>query len=373
LLSSTDVFVIGGGPAGLAAAIAARQLGFQVAVADGREPPIDKPCGEGLLPDSLVALERLGIRVPQAEAHPFGGIRFLSSTLSADAAFPRDSSGLAIRRTSLHRVMTERAVQMGVDLLWKTTVTGISSEGVHLKNQSEHKLVRARWIVGADGSSSRVRRWARLDAGSRPRFRYAFRRHYRVAPWADRMEVYWGRRCQGYATAVSSEQVCVALASHDPQLRLEEGLRSLPRLSERLRGAEAVSTEKGAITGNRRLQHVWRNNVALLGDASGGVDAITGEGLGLAFKQAVALAQSFVSGNLSTYQAEHRKLSLRPSMMAQLMLTLDGRPRLQQRTLQVFRRRPDIFQRLLELHLGGLSPLDLALDGLSLGWGLLTA
>src|SRR6267378_2491580 len=44
----TEILVIGGGPAGLAAAIAARKKGFEVTVADGAKPPIDKACGEGL-------------------------------------------------------------------------------------------------------------------------------------------------------------------------------------------------------------------------------------------------------------------------------------------------------------------------------------
>ncbi|MGB8062426.1 MAG: FAD-binding protein, partial [Candidatus Sulfotelmatobacter sp.] len=51
MLTSTDVFVIGGGPAGLAAAIAARKCGLRVIVADAAQPPIDKACGEGLMPD----------------------------------------------------------------------------------------------------------------------------------------------------------------------------------------------------------------------------------------------------------------------------------------------------------------------------------
>ena len=368
-LDSTDVFVIGGGPAGLAAAIAARQQGLRVAVADGAQPPIDKACGEGLLPDGLAALERLGVRVPFGDAHAFRGIRFAGAELSADAPFPDGGCGLALRRTVLHRLMVERAAELGVELRWRTPVTGISSAGVHLGNH----VVRARWIVGADGANSRVRRWAGLSAGSRPHLRYAFRRHFRIAPWTDHMEVYWGTRCQGYTTAVSREQVCVALASHDPNLRLEEGLRTLPRLNERLQGAEVVSAERGALTGNRRFRRVWRGNVALIGDASGTVDAITGEGLGLAFSQAVVLAGCLQSGDLAGYQAEHRRLAIRPLWMARLMLTLDGRPQLQGRTLQVFQKRPEIFRRLLSLHVGALSPLHLALDGLTLGWGLLTA
>lgn len=368
MLSSTDVFVIGGGPAGLAAAIAACQCGLRVVVADGMHPPIDKACGEGLMPDGLAALKQLGLQLPVAEAYPFRGIRFLSHTRSADAVFPNGGRGLAVRRTILHRLMSESAAQVGADLLWGTPVRGISAEGVYVGKS----FVRARWIVGADGSNSRVRRWARLEACHRPQLRYAFRRHYRLAPWTDHMEVHWGQHCQGYATAVSGNQVCVALASHNPNLRLEEGLRDLPWLRKRLDGAEAVTTERGSITGNRRLKRVWRGNVALIGDAAGTVDAITGEGLGLAFSQAVALARCMESGNLTPYQAEHRRMALRPLLMARLMLTLDGRPRLQNRTLRAFQKHPRVFRRLLALHVGALPPRRLVWDGLTLGWGLLT-
>ncbi len=368
-MNSTDVFVIGGGPAGLAMAIAARQRGLRVMVADGMRPPIDKACGEGLMPDGLAALERLGLQLPFSEAHPFRGIRFLSRHLKADALFPNGDRGLAARRTVLHRIMSERAAQVGAELLWGAPVNGITEDAVRVGSE----VIAARWIIGADGSNSRVRRWAGLDAGYRPRLRFAFRRHYRVAPWTDHMEVHWGERCQGYATAVSDEFVCVAMASHDANFRLEDGLKELPWLSERLRGAEALTTERGAVTGNRRLKRVWRGNVALIGDAAGTVDAITGEGLGLAFSQAVALAECIEMGDLAPYQRIHDRLMLRPLLMARLMLALDGRPRLQHRTLRTFQKRPEVFQRLLALHVGALPPQELVWDGLTLGWGVLTA
>jgi menaquinone-9 beta-reductase len=367
LPDATDIFVVGGGPAGLAAAIAARQRGFRVVVADGAHPPIDKACGEGFLPDGMAALDRLGIQIPAEQTWVFRGIRFWSGERHADARFPEPSYGLAIRRTALHRVMVEHAQRLGVEFLWGTAVTGICEEGVRLGTV----FARSRWIIGADGANSRVRRWAGLDR-SRPRMRYAFRQHFRVTPWTDFMEVYWSETCQGYTAGVGREQVCVAVASDDPKLRLEEGLKSLPVLRARLQGAEVISTERGALTGNRQFARLWKGNVALIGDASGTVDAITGEGIGLAFSQAMVLANILRSGDLRAYEREHRRLAFRPKWMARLMLTMDRRPKLQRSTLRMLERHPEIFQKLVEFHVGILPPAQLVRHGLTLGWELLT-
>ena len=85
---ATGVLVIGGGPAGLAAAIAARRRGFSVTVADGAKPPIDKACGEGHLPGTLAALRELGINIEAGDGQIFRHIRFIDGRTAATAEFP---------------------------------------------------------------------------------------------------------------------------------------------------------------------------------------------------------------------------------------------------------------------------------------------
>ena len=124
--SDFDVFVIGGGPAGLAAAIAAAQRGLRVAVADAWGPGIDKACGEGLMPDSVEALGALGVTIPPEAGHPFPGLRFLGSGVAVDARFP-SGTGLGVRRTVLHDLLSVEAARSGVEMLWKTRVVGLKA------------------------------------------------------------------------------------------------------------------------------------------------------------------------------------------------------------------------------------------------------
>lgn len=368
MMKSTDVFVIGGGPAGLATAIAARQLGLDVVVADGTTPPIDKPCGEGLMPDGRAALEQLGITVPPEIGYSFRGIRFVSNGLRVDASFP-NGEGQGVRRTILHSRMVARAEACGVSLLWRTPVSGLHPEGVAI---GEH-IVRARWLVGADGGQSLVRNWAGLDRYGYDRTRFAFRRHYRTSPWSDCMELHWGAGCQVYVTPIAPDEICVALISGNPHLRLDEALIAFPELVSRLRDAESSTLERGAISSTRKLKRVYQGQVALVGDASGTVDAITGEGLCLSFRQAAVLAECFAAGNLARYQQLHRAMTRRPVLMARLMLTLDWNTSLRQRVMRALTSNPKLFNRMLAMHVGTLSPVDFAANMASLGWRVLGA
>jgi flavin-dependent dehydrogenase len=336
-LKRTDVFIVGGGPAGLAAAIALRRKGCNVTVADGIVPPADKACGEGLMPDGLAALGDLGVAIGAADSFPFVGIRFLDRGTAVAASFP-SGCGRGVRRTTLHRVLIEQAEMAGVNLLW----------GAHV----DFDALQCGWIVGADGESSLLRKWAGLNARLHDRSRFGFRRHYRIDPWTDHMELYWGRQCQIYVTPVTPDSVCVAAISPDSQFRLEDALREFPELAQRLDPSAMIGSERGAVTSSRRLKSVHRDRIALIGDASGSVDAITGEGLCLAFRQAAALADAIEAGDLADYQRRHRQIARRPEWMARLLLTLGEHSVVRRMAMRAMAAQPGIFAKMLAVHVG---------------------
>jgi flavin-dependent dehydrogenase len=336
LALQSDVLVIGGGPAGLAAAIAARLKGFDVTVIDTARPPIDKACGEGVLPDGVEALRRLGVSLTSEDGFPFRGIRFVDKGGSLEAPF-QGGIGLALRRTRLHAILTSRASELGIRLLWGTRATDTCS------------YPSRQWIVGADGMNSAVRRDAGLDASTSHRMRFGFRRHYRLPPWTHFVEVHWGARCQIYVTPVSPEEIGIALLTRDSHVRLDDALQQFPELQTRLRSAKIASAARGGVTVSRHLSSVIRDRTALIGDASGSVDAITGDGLSLAFRQAIALSEALWSGDIASYQAEHRRLSRPPALIGSLLLQLDRFPLLRRSVFGLLALEPAILAKLLAI------------------------
>lgn len=321
------------------------------------------------MPNGVAALNGLGIWPLRGDARPFHGIRFVAQGSSAEARF-HGVAGLGIRRTTLHRLLVARAGALGVRFLWGTRARGMTSEGVVF----DTGVVASRWIVGADGERSQMRRWAGLDGRGSRLQRFGFRRHVRVAPWTDIVEVYWGRGAQAFVTPVGHSEVCIAMLSRDPHLRFDHLLLVCPELARHVAGAPVTTPERGSTSASRRLRAVTCGRVALIGEASGSVDAVTGEGLSMIFQDALALGDALAVGDLARYEVAHRRVGRLPGAMARLLLAMDRSPWLCRRGVRALAAEPSLFTRLLALHAEASRSPEAAVQCFCvLGWRLLTA
>jgi flavin-dependent dehydrogenase len=289
-----DLLIVGGGPGGLATALHARRQGLSVIVAEPREAPIDKACGEGLMPGGLAELTSLGIDPPGL---PFRGIAYLSEHRRAEARF-RGGPGRGVRRTTLHAALAARAKEQDTEWI-STRITSVNQDAAGVTAAG----VRAKWLVAADGLHSTVRRTVGINAvAGKPR-RYGVRWHFSVPAWSEFVEVHWSPWGEAYVTPVEPDLVGVAVLSpHRPDLAW------FPRLAQRLQDASC-----GRARGCGPLRQVVSRRVAgrvlLVGDAAGYEDALTGEGISLAVKQAGAAVTAIIDEDPSSYEAAWRRIT----------------------------------------------------------------
>jgi len=331
-----DVLVAGGGPVGLAAAVLATRYGLRACVVEPRPAPLDKACGEGLMPSAVRALGALGV---QPGGRPFRGIAYVDAKGGRSAqAYFRHGPGLGVRRTELHGALADRAERAGVERLAarvgevRQDVLGVEAAGV-----------RARWLIAADGLHSPVR--AQLGLGRPPRsaHRWGLRRHYAVQPWSDLVEVHWADDAEAYVTPVGDHLVGVAVLTAVRGRRYEDWAASFPALGERLAGAAAVTSALGAGPLEQNVGRRVAGRVLLVGDAAGYVDALTGEGLALGMAQAAAAVACITRGRPTDYEGEWRRVSRRYRYITRGVLAAAGRPWLRPAVVPAAAALPGVF------------------------------
>ena len=352
-----DLLIAGAGPVGLAVAIEARLRGLDAVVVERRLPPLDKACGEGLMPIGVAQLAALGVAIDPARCASFAGIRFVDAHATAEGRFA-DGLGMGVRRTVLSDALLARAREVGVELRFGESVTSWSARGdAGVVVTTSRGSGEARLLVGADGLHSSIRRMAGLEGAQRGRVRNGMRRHFRVAPAAPFVEVHWSVGAEAYVTPVGRDEIGVALLWSGEPARYDALLARFPNLAARLAGAEPTSRIEGASRLRRPVLRRHAPGVALVGDAAGYLDPLTGEGLTLGFRCARALVDTVARGApLADYERAYHSLARSYYQMTGVLLAVAARPWLRRRVVRALARRPDLFDHLLAIN-AGQSPL----------------
>ena len=356
-----DVAVVGGGPAGLAVAITTTTRGLNTVVLERGTVPADKACGEGLMPSGLAALERLGALplLDRRETSPFVGIRYVQEDGTTAEGLLPGPGGLGVRRVALASALVARARAVGVELRERTQVLAHHRTGDGVTLDTAEGPVEARMLVAADGLGSPLRRAEGLDVESTGPRRFGLRRHFQVEPWTPYVEVHFADGVEAYVTPAGARRVGLAFLWEDGVVEGRVGFEPLlarfPRLAERLAGVEPDSQVRGAGPLARVARARVADRFALVGDAAGYVDALTGEGLSLAFACAEslgtllpdALAKGATRDALLPYEECFQRVFRKYAWTTRALLMLARRPRLRRPVVRLLGRTPWLFERIL--------------------------
>lgn len=340
----TDLLIAGAGPAGLLTALHARAAGLGVLMIDPRTGPIDKACGEGLMPGAMRSLAALGLDLDRdLPGREFRGIRYLDGDSHAEAYF-RSGPGRGVRRDvlqgALARLAAEQGVQRVVGRIGDVRQSG-TAVTVTLHTAAGESAVTGSHLVAADGLHSPIRQRLGLQLPAAGSPRWGLRRHVSVAPWTDLVEVYWSTDAEVYVTPVGDHQVSVAVLS-GRRTSFAEHLAGFPALADRLAGAPADDV-RGAGPLRQRVRARVSGRVLLVGDAAGYVDALTGEGIDIAARASEHLVRCVVAGRPGDYEHAWQQVTRRYRWITGSLLAARRREPVRRRLVGAAARLPRVF------------------------------
>jgi len=333
-----DLLVAGGGPAGLATAIHAVRAGLEVVVVERRQGPVDKACGEGLMPHALRQLRGLGADPP---GMPFHGITYLAGSRRVTGGF-RSGPGRGVRRTSLHASLLDAAKAAGVRIE-QGEVGPLSQDATSVRCGG----FRARYLAAADGLHSPIRAALGLAQPAGGPRRWGIRRHFAMKPWTDCVQVYWSGYAEAYVTPVAEDCVGVAiLTTH--RGGFSEQFEAFPALKAQV-DSHAHGPDRAAGPLRQKVRSRTAGRVLLVGDAAGYVDALTGEGLGISFRAAELLVNCIAAGRVDDYDRQWRRMSRRYRLLTSGLLHASSLPPLRSQIVPAANVFPGVFTSVVNL------------------------
>ncbi|MEY2449712.1 MAG: menaquinone-9 beta-reductase [Acidimicrobiaceae bacterium] len=166
---TTEVLVVGGGPAGAATGYWLARAGHAVTVLERKSYPREKTCGDGLTPRAVHQLDEMGLGEGLKQFHRYDGLRAVAHGITLELQWPEHpiypSYGYVVRRRDLDEMVAEHAVaagatiRQGCEAIAPVIDDGLV-RGAVVKNKAtgETEEVRARYLVVADGANSRFGR-----------------------------------------------------------------------------------------------------------------------------------------------------------------------------------------------------------------------
>jgi geranylgeranyl reductase family protein len=325
-----DVLVVGAGPAGSTAAYRLAAQGARVLLADKATFPRDKPCGGGL---TMRAVRQLPFSVEPVVEDRTMRVRFgLDFTRRVERTVD-EPLVLMTQRKRLDAFLVEQAAAAGAEVRDGVKVSGLELEADGVRAQVDGSSVTAAHALLADGANGVSARAVGLDDG----------REHGVALEANvpygvvREEEYRGLLCLELANVPGGYGWVFPKADH-VNVGVGGWEREGPRLREHLarfcREYDIPESSLENVRGYRLpLVHprarLAKGRVALLGDAAGLVDPLSGDGMYEAFLSAKLAAEAVLAGDLESYDRELRRaLSSQLAAAWGAKVALDRFPRL---------------------------------------------
>jgi flavin-dependent dehydrogenase len=302
-----DVTIVGGGPAGAALAVALGRQGVRVVLYEKARHPRSKPCGEGMLPHGVAALQDL-VGVPDAPR--VRGLRFQAAGVSVDADFPQ-GHGLVLRRDRFDAWLFEQAA---------------ATPNVDARPGTPYRGARARLLVGADGARSMFHR--RLPATVARPLRAGLSTHVAgLEGLGDRVEVFFHDDGELYLAPCGDGEALVAGLFDYPRFRpdgVAHLLSAVPELRERTAHVEFTTPMLASAPLGLHVPRIVdeEDGLILVGDAAGTPDPITGDGMALALAATRSAAEAIVSGDLRGYARRRLAMGRTATRLGRLLLRL---------------------------------------------------
>jgi menaquinone-9 beta-reductase len=353
-----DAIVVGGGPVGLAFAAAAAGRGLDVLLLEPRPHPVDKACGEGILPAGVRALATLGVldRLPAVDASPVEALRWVDAGASLEVRLPAPG-GLGVRRTALSAALAARAREAGAELREVAALDHRRGRDA-VTVETPAGAFRGRLLVAADGLASPVRCREGLDRPVGGARRFGLRRHLAWGGLGAAVEVHLGDGVEAYLTPAGTGRTGVAFLFDGVKPGGWEGLLArFPSLAGRLEGAAILSEDRGAGPLVRRARARVLDRLVLLGDAGGSLDPLSGEGLTLGLGGALdlaalapeAIAAGATRAALIGFERARARRWRRAALATSALLALAHRPGLRRTVMAAAARAPGPLERLVAL------------------------